>query len=202
MFIELTNILFSHHPLRGVLTGLNSPSFIAPPTMATTAFVHAPHFIQEDSFARSLMDDLHRLENGRDQAWDDYQRQASDDIVAKLIQYNTELEVVKLAMRDRLLALTLGHGDDVDDARVRDFLGGPIRKAQSQPVADTNELDGATIAALAALDFGSAEEQRALIQDSIRPNPRATPVVLAEPHSIPPRVVVSEPVFPDPPFLG
>ena len=171
--------------------------------MATAAFV-APHFIQEDFFTQSLMNDLHRLEKRRDQAYDDYQRQASDDIAAKLIRYSAELEGVRLTMRDRLLALTLGPADEVDDARIRDFLGGPIRKAQVQPVAGTGytyDLDGTTMAALAALGFESAE-RRTPNDDSRRPNPRATPVVLAEPHITPPRVLASEPLFPDSPLLG
>lgn len=165
--------------------------------MATSAFV-APHFIQEDFFTQSLMGDVHRLENRRDQAWDDYQRQASDEIAARLIQFSTELEEVRITMRDRLLALTLGPGDEVDDTRVKDFLGGPIRQAQAQLEAvagHTYAWGGATMATLAALEFEFAEERRALNNDTRRSNPRATPVVVAEPPIIPPRAVVSEPVF-------
>ena len=169
--------------------------------MATAAFV-APHFIQEDSFTQNLMDDLHRLEKRRAQALVDYQRQASDDIAATLLHYSIELEEVRLTMRDRLLALTLGPGDEVDGARIRDFIGGPIRQAQAQ--AQPGAIPGypydpyeATIAALAALDFEPAEEWRG---PNGRFDPRATPVVLGEPHNIPPRVVVSEPAFPDSPL--
>lgn len=169
--------------------------------MATAAFV-APHFIQEDSFTQKLMDDVHRLEKRRAQALVDYQRQASDEIAATLLQYSTELEEVRLTMRDRLLALTLGPGDEVDGARVWDFIGGPIRQAQAQPGAiagypyDPYEV---TIAALAALEFEPAEEWRAPNNDSGQSNPRAAPVVLVEPHIIAPRVVVSEPVLPGSP---
>ncbi len=172
--------------------------------MATAALV-APHFIQEDSFTQNLMDDLHRLEKRCAQAQVDYQRKDSDDMAATLLYCSMELEKVRLAMRDRLLALTLGPEDEVDGARVWDFIGGPIRQAQAQPGAVAGhpyDPYEATIAALATLEFEPAEEWRAPNNDSNQPNPRATPVVLVEPHVIPPRVVVSEPVLPDSPFSG
>lgn len=163
--------------------------------MATAAFV-APYPIQEDSFTQILMDDLHRLERRRDQVQNDYQRQASDDIAAKLLHYSIELEELRLLMRDRLLALTLGRGDEVDDAGVRGFFGGPTRPAQAHPGAvtgHTSELDEDTIAILAALDFDSDEERRAPNNNPRRLNARTTPVVPAKPHVIPHRVVASEP---------
>jgi hypothetical protein len=193
--------LISHRSLRGALIGRNLPSFIVSQTMATAAFV-APYSIQEDFFTQDLMDGVHRLERQRAQAQDAYQRQASDEIAAMLLHYSMELEELRLVMRDRLLALTLGGGDDVDvdDAQVRGFFGGPTSQAQAQAgsvTGHTYELDGATIAALAALDLESDQERRAPNNDPRRSNPRETPVFLAVPHAIPPRVAAPAPGLPD-----
>lgn len=169
--------------------------------MATAAFV-APYPIQEDSFTQILTDDLHRLERRRNQVQSDYQRQASDERAAKLLHYSIELEEIRLIMRDRLLALTLGRGDEVDDAGVRGFFGGPTSPAQAHPRAvtgHTSELDEDTIAILAALHFESDEERRAPNNDPKRLNTRTAPAVLAGPHVIPHRVVASEPKVPDSP---
>ena len=190
--IDLTDLLFSHHFLRGAfIERLTTVHRIS--TMATAAFV-APHFIQEDFFTQDLMQDLHRLEGRRAQAQDDYQRQASDDIAATLLHYTMELEDMRLIMRDRLLALTLGHGDEVDDALVRGSFGGPTSQAQAQPGAvtgHTSELGGNIIPGLAALELEPDEERRAPNSGPRRLNPRATPVALAEPRAILPRVVAS-----------
>ena len=166
--------------------------------MAAATLV-VPHFIQQDHFTQNLVDDLHRLERQRAQAQDAYVRQGSDDIAAMLQYYSMELDELGFTIRDRLWALTLGRGDEVDDARVQSFFGALTNQAQAQPRAmaedgDEDELDQATIAALAALEFQSDNEQGAPTNDPGRTNPRvranarATPVVLAEPQVIPPRV--------------
>lgn len=85
--------------------------------MATAALV-VPHFIQEDFFTQNLVDDLHRLESQRAEAQDAYQRQVAENTAATLHYYNTELEELVFFIRDRLWALTLGRGVEVDDARV------------------------------------------------------------------------------------
>jgi hypothetical protein len=165
--------------------------------MATAAFF-APYSIQEDFITQNMMVDLHRLEGRRAQVQDDYQRQASDHSAARLLHYSMELEELKLIMRDRLLALTLGRGDEVDDARVRGSFGGPTGQAQAQAqpgavTGHTSELGAHTRPALAALAFESDNERGAPNNEPRRLHPRATPVALEEPHVIIPRIVASEP---------
>jgi hypothetical protein len=164
------------------------------PTMATATLV-VPHFIQEDVFTQNLVDDLHRLERQWAQAQDAYQRHASDHIIAMLQYYGVELEELGFIIRDRLLALTLEHGDEVDDARVQRFFGALTSQAQTQAMTLTehaDELDEATIAALAALEFESDDEQEAPTNDHGRTNPwtgaifRINPVAPMGPQVVPP----------------
>jgi len=197
VFIDLKDLLFSHHSLLAISIGRNLQSFIVSQTMATAALA-APHFIQEDFFVQYLEDSLHHLERQRTQAQDAYKRQASDDIAAKLLQYSTEMEELRRTMRDRLLALTLGRGDEVDYAPLDFFAFDTSHTGQAQGqtsaiTGHTRELDESTTG---SSGVESDEERTAPNRDPRQPNPRETPVVQPQPHDIPPRVVASTPGFP------
>jgi len=163
--------------------------------MATAAII-VPHFIQEDFFTQNLVDDLRRLERQRAKAQDAYQRQASGDIAATLQYYHMELEELESMIRDRLWALTLGRGDEIDDERVRHFFGALTSQDQAQlgAVAEhIDELDEATIAALITSEY---EYQQSALNNNPRQNdPRVDHIALEEPHLIPSHVVAPPATF-------
>ena len=172
------------------------------------ATVALPAYIHDDAPTQSLMDELRRLEGARAQVQAAHRRRASDDTAVMLQYYGMELEEVGFIIRDRLLALTLGRGEDADGGQVQGIFTALTTQfhAQSEgegeataPYDLADELDEVDIAALAALDLESDNEwpvNNYIVHVSAPASPVETPAPLPEPPAILPVVVDSPAAFP------
>ena len=163
---------------------------------AAAAAVALPPFIHNDAPTQGLVDELRRLEGERAHLQAAHTRRASDDTAVMLQYYGMELDEVGAIIRDRLWALTLGQGEDPDDARVQGFFTALTAQYQGQvrveteatePDGPTNEWDDADIATLAALELES-DDQRFInghtAQLPMPGSPVAAPAPLLEPPAV------------------